>query len=73
MNLSFFAYIDESTDENFPASTIIKTEDAYHRGRGFDVTTDGGGYSAIGLDAISYTDEEDLKQQVNVILTEMGI
>jgi len=73
MNLSFFAYIDESTDKNFPASTFITIDEPMHRGEEITVYTEYGSYLLIGLDAITYRDEADLKDQVNAILKELGI
>lgn len=73
MNLSFFAFIDESTDENIPASTVVPMKSPTTRGEKVHITTNNGGYDIIGLDAITYEDEADLKDQVNTILKELGI
>jgi len=73
MNLSFFAYITDSTDEKYPASTFMTTKEPMHRGKRDTVQTGNGSYDLVGLDAITYEDEADLVQQVNEILKEMGI
>lgn len=73
MNLSYFAYIDESEDPKFPTSTFIKVYETIHRGKKSHVNTDNGGYDLIGLDAIAYVDEEDLRNQVNTILNELKL
>lgn len=73
MILSFFAYIDESEDSNYPQSNVMTVHNPIPRGEKIHRNTDDGGYDLIGLDVISYTDHEDLVEQVNVILTEMGI
>lgn len=73
MNISFFAYIDESTDEKFPASTVITVNEPIHRGKRETVQTDNGSYDLIGLDAITYEDEDDLVDQVNTILKGLNI
>lgn len=71
MNLSFFAYIDASTDENIPVGAFVKVKEPMHRGKRETVQTDNGSYDLIGLDAIIYENEGDLVQQVNAILKEL--
>jgi len=73
MFLSYFAYIDESEDPKFQTSTFIKVYETIHRGKRSHVNTDNGGYDLIGLDAITYENEDDLVDQVIVILKEWGI
>ena len=73
MNLSYFAYIDESEDPAYPTSTIIPMQSETTRGEKFHVITTNGGYDLVGLDAITYTSKEDLVQQVNTILKEMNL
>jgi len=73
MNLSFFAYVDESTDEACPAVSVIKVSDPLLRGERRNVKTDDGDYDLIGMDAITYKDEADLVQQVNAILKELNL
>ena len=73
MNLSFFAYIEDSTHPKFPASTIIKMTDPLYRGNRVDIVSSDGDYSLIGLDAITYEDEADLVHQVNAILKELDL
>jgi hypothetical protein len=73
MNLSFFAFVDESTDENIPTSTVVPMKSPTKRGEKTHITTNNGGYDLIGLDAITYKDEDDLVQQVNTILKELDV
>ena len=73
MNLSFFAYIDESEDPSFPTSNFVKINKPMHRGEKLHVETDNGGYDLVGLDAITYEDEADLKRKVCVILRELDL
>lgn len=73
MNLSFFAYIDESEDESFPQATFKTTEIAIPRGERHHIKTENGGYDIIGLDGITYSDEDDLREQVHAILKELGV
>ena len=73
MFLSFLAYIDESDDPIYPTSTVMTVHNPIHKGVRVHRNTDGGGYDLIGLDAIAYEDEADLKQQVNAILVELGL
>jgi len=73
MNLSFFAYIVDSTDDYYPSSVIVKMKKCLTKGKNMHVVTDNGDYNLIGLDTITYKDEADLVQQVNTILKELGI
>ena len=71
MNLSFFACIYESEDPAFIPSTFVEVNKKMYLGEKLHVETDSGGYDLVGLDAITYEDEADLKQQVNAILKEL--
>lgn len=73
MNLSFFAYIDESADDEFPAGSFVKISKLMQKGQKLHMNTDKGGYDLIGLDAISYEDEADLKRQVCVVLRGLNL
>jgi len=73
MNLSFFAYIDDSTDDYYPSSVIVEMKELMAKGDKMHVVTENGYYDLIGLDAITYKDEADLKIQVNTILKELGV
>lgn len=73
MNLSFFAYIDGSKDDNIPVGSFVKVKEPMHRGKRETVQTDNGSYDLIGLDAITYEDEAGLVQQVNAILKELDL
>ena len=73
MNLYFFAYIDESEDDRFPQSTVIGLDECVPKGERRIFSEAFGKVEIIGLDAITYEDEADLKRQVCLILRELGI
>ena len=73
MNISFFAYIDESEDDRFPYSTVIGVTECIKMGERRTLSADLGNVNIIGLDAITYEDEADLKRQVCVILKELDL
>lgn len=71
--ISKVVYIQNSTDEAFPASNIMTVKDSAEKGTETTCWTESGSYDIVALGEIEHTGEDDLRDKANAIITEMKI
>lgn len=71
--ISKVVYIQDSTDEAYPATNIMIVTDSAERGTETKCWTASGNYDTVALGDIEHRNNDDLKDKANAIITEMGI
>ena len=71
--ISKVLYIQDSTDEAYPASNIMIVTDSAEKGISTTCWTASGSYDVVSLGDIEHRNQDDLKDKANEIIKEMEL